>query len=351
MTWLAVCLFACNAGRDSNSDVEPDALTAASAPGAWNVGYTETSLTYDSPAGSRTLRVATWYPTDDATGTSTRYLGVFPADDVFLDAKLSGVGHPVAIFSHGHQGFPEYSSFLMRHFASHGWVVVAPEHTDDTTFDDADRKTEIYFERPLDVSATLDDLAGRTLDDLPLWDGSTVLGLGHSFGGYTVFALAGATYAIDDVLPTCADGTGPAEFCSTMSEDYAALFRGGFQDDRIAAVISMAPGDYGLFQGGLSTVDVPVLYMNGSLDPAAQHAPEFRAALSGERYVEIAGADHQSFTDFAGMLDNPPELIPPEDGFRIVDTYTLLFAQAVRGDAASEAALAESVDDRATLEE
>ena len=101
----------------------------------------------------------------------------------------------------------------------------------------------------------------------------------------------------------------------------------------------------------MSAVEAPVLYMNGTLDPAAQLSPQFRAALSGERYVLIDGADHQSFTDFAGVLDHPDGLIPPADGFRIVDTYALLFARAVGGDTASEAALGEFVDSRATLTE
>jgi predicted dienelactone hydrolase len=335
------------AGSSEETDV--DALAAASEPGPYRVGYSETSLTYESPAGTRDLRVATWYPTDDETGATTKYDGVFAADGVFLDASLAGVDHPVAVFSHGHQGFPEYSSFLARHFVSHGWVVVAPEHTDDTTFDDPQRKTEIYYQRPLDVSATLDDLATRTLGDQPLWNGDPVLGIGHSFGGYTMFALGGASYAIDALVPQCADGTGPSEFCSTMTEDAAALFRAGFEDDRIEAVIAMAPGDYRLFDAGLADVDVPVLYLNGTLDPAAEDAPLFRDALAGERYGLLAGADHQSFTDFAGVLSHPDGLIDPEAGFRVIDTATLLFAQSVRGDAASEAALDAGIDPRLDL--
>jgi predicted dienelactone hydrolase len=353
MLTMAVWL-ACQGGADSDTVEFP--LAPADAPGPYRVGYVTSSFTYSAFDGERTVRVATWYPTEDETGAETKYLGVFPAAGVFEGASLAGATHPVALFTHGHQGFPEYSSFLMRHFASHGWVVVAPEHTTDTTFDPAQRKTEIYLNRPLDLSATLDDLGTRTIDGAPLWSDAAgtrdpVSLIGHSFGGYTAFAVGGASYAVDALAAECGAGTGPSEFCSTFSADDADRLRLGFEDDRFDAIISMAPGDYTLFRDGLATVDVPVLYMNGSLDPAVNAEADFRAGLVGERYVRIEGADHQSFTDFAGQLDHPDGLIPPSDGWAIVSTYTLLFARAVRGDEASNDALRGVIDARATLSE
>ena len=56
--------------------------------GAYNVGYTETQVNYAPRDGSgeRTLRLATWYPTNDATGVEPKYRDLFDAPDVWASA-------------------------------------------------------------------------------------------------------------------------------------------------------------------------------------------------------------------------------------------------------------------------
>lgn len=304
-----------------------DLAAFLTAPGPHGVGYAVSELRYPDPAGDgqRTLALATWYPSpDDTADASIDYQGAFPRTGALEGAVRADGTFPVAVFSHGHQAFPEASGFLMAHLASHGWVVVAPEHTGNTFLDSPDRETPIYYQRPLDLSATLDHVLAQ-----PGNDPERVVALGHSFGGYTLFAAAEARFD-EAVLAACLDGSDTSAFCSTMTDGDAARFRAGFSEPRVDAWIAMAPGDQRLFGGaGLSGLSAPVLLMTGSVDPrtGGDAAPYWAALDRGEnRHVSITGGGHQTFTDFSGTLESPEGLIAPEDGFPIVEGHVLAFA-------------------------
>jgi predicted dienelactone hydrolase len=231
----------------------------------------------------------------------------------------------VVLYSHGHQGYAEASSFLAEHLASHGYVVAAPDHTGNTTFDGADRETEIYLRRPRDLSAALDALP----DELDV-DADAAVVTGHSFGGYTALALAGAAYDPAG-LAACTPDT--SSFCSTLSETLSSAFLQGLGDTRIVSAVSMAAGDFGLFGAdGVGSVDVPVLLLTGELD--SDDGDAYWSALRGgaDRRVDIVGAGHQAFTDFSGVLPDGGT-IAPEEGFRVVRAYTLAGVRAGFGDA------------------
>jgi len=221
--------------------------------------------------------------------------------------------HPVVVFSHGHQAYGEASGFLMEHLASHGWVVVAADHTGNLIFDGSDRDTEIYLQRPLDVSAVLDWLDAPTGDPLDGQLGDTRVALGHSFGGYTLHALGGATYD-PAVIAGCDDGTA---FCSTMTPALAERLAQGFAEPRLTLLVSMAPGDYRLFGDGLATVSLPVLMMSGGLDGASDDIEAHMVPTlnhPGDRWLHFPTFGHNGFTDFAGQLD-PAGAEDPETGW------------------------------------
>jgi len=319
------------AGGDTavDSASEPlDLVAYLTEPGPYGVGYDRSEVRYPDPTGSgeRTLALATWYPSTAQTeGAEITYQGVFARSGAVEGAPRADGVFPVAVFSHGHQAFPEASSFLMAHLASHGWLVVAPEHTGNTFLDSADRETAIYYQRPLDLSATLD----HVLAD-PSADPEHVVALGHSFGGYTLFAAAGARFD-EAVIAACLDGSDTSAYCSTMTEAEADLLRAGFSEPRVDAWMALAPGDQRLFgAAGLSDLSAPVLLMTGSVDPrtGADAGPYWAALDRGEnRHVSVVGGGHQTFTDFSGTLESPEGLIAPEDGFPIIEGHVLAFAR------------------------
>jgi len=336
--WL---LLACTGADpdDSASSTAPEDLVATlTSPGPWNVGYRELSVDYAAPTGPRTLRLAAWYPTEADDGAAVVYGGFYPASDTILgDAPVAPGTFPLAVFSHGHQGYAENSSFLMAHLASHGHVVLAPDHTGNTTFDGADRSTEIYFERPLDISAVIDAAPGLAELGPAVADGP-VLSIGHSFGGYTQLALAGGRYD----LAVC-----PADipFCSTMTAEWEALFAAGFAEPRIGAFGIMAGGDLDLFgAAGLTGLTHPFLHLTATEDqPEGSEADTMWEALrdGDDLRVVLDGGGHQSFTDFADVIEDVP--LSAEESFRIVDAYTLAWAWRLGGDPRAEAVIAGEV--------
>ena len=328
-----ILLLGC-AGGTPDTATPSDIVADLEAPGPYAVGYRQSSVTYDSAwEPGRTLRLALWFPTEATSGGTAAYLdGAVDAEGVLDDPPPAPGTLPVVIFSHGYQGYAENSSFLATHLASHGYVVAAPDHTGDTTFDDPERTTEIYAQRPQDLSAVLDALP----DELDV-DTTAVTAIGHSFGGYTVFALGGATY--DPSVLLCKGDT--SSFCSTMDVSLSSAFTQGFRDTRVIRIVPMAAGDQVLFGAGTEALPVPALQMTGELDPGTPADGEaYWATLSGgpHRRVQLLGAGHQAFTDFSGVLDDGGT-IDPAEGFRIVDVYALAALRADAGDSAASTLL------------
>jgi len=293
-------------------------------PGPYAVGYRADTVSYaDAFSGqTRALNVGVWYPTDDASGEPAVYLEVIEDPDSWADATPAAGPWPLALYSHGSAGYAEASSFLMRHLASHGFVVAAPEHAGNTTWDGADRTADIYTQRPVDVSTLLDHM---TSTDLDLTE--KAVGVGHSFGGYTLHALAGAAYDTEAISERCESAD--SDLCDGLSDAHLDAMAAGFIEPRLSAFVSMAPGDFDLFgAAGLGATGMPILHMSGALDPQGEEMERIWEALQGggNRRVHLLTGGHQTFTDFSGILESGDDLISAEDGFDIVGAYTLAFA-------------------------
>jgi predicted dienelactone hydrolase len=286
-------------------------------------------ITYMPPAVSetRTLDLHIWYPTTVDSGETAVYELAFKDPKSFVDAPLapplSPDGYPVHVYSHGHRGFGGTSSFMMRHFASHGWVAVAPDHTTNTLTDNVEpRPMNLYFLRGMDIIATLDALDFFGTEDplkgLVRTDG--VLLSGHSFGSHTCWSVAGASFDMD-LIPEACSGAGamPDGEC-TIKE--LGTFEGGLRDPRVVAAMPMAGTINRSLFGleGHKSVDIPVLFMSGTLDPvgAEEHFEETNDI--DLTWIEIEGGCHQAFAlGFCEELES-------EEGFQIVNTYAMAFA-------------------------
>ncbi len=327
---------------DSGTEVDPAELVAElQAPGPYQVGYRTITVSWSDPlltdGAPRELRVSLWYPTEATTGDEVRYQDVFPTDDALGNAPLAAdaTDLPVAVFSHGHQGYGEASSFLMEHLATHGWVVAAPDHLNNLTWDGDHRDTEIYAQRPLDLSAVLDWLDDPAGDELAGRLAPERLGLGHSFGGYTLHGAGGASYD-GAVLDGCDDGTA---FCSTMTPELAVRFRQGFREPRFTTLVAMDPGDLRLFGTGLADIATSELLLTADFDdPKRTESQPFWGDLDhpGDVWGSFPDLAHNGFTDVAGALD-PPGVAPAEDGWVVIRSTVLAWGRAhLQDDAAAE---------------
>ncbi len=267
------------------------------------------------------LTLNLWYPAlnPETTPESVTYrfdLKMEPqpelATAVFGHALLeaapntAGAPYPLVIFSHGFAVDAAMYAYFTEHLASYGFVIAAPNHAEilylktDTTKD----LVKATVERPRDVSQVI-DFAGRltavggALEGLI--DLSKIAVVGHSFGGYTSLAAAGACY-------------NPAGF--HYEADIAAL--AGFDpvptglwpswgDSRVDVVISLAPNTYMFGHRGLAEVTVPAMVMGGTLDANTPYESDTYPAyrfISSQRKVLVAfkNAGHSVFvTDCQAM--------------------------------------------------
>lgn len=242
-TWLALTCLTCIvlAPAAQAAPPNPEAL------GPYPVGVT-TTLTVD-PArqddyigGPRSLLTEIWYPAvDDAASQPPArlieyHLGAtnpmipaliqmaFGADLMKADADFKGIAvrdarvrdgkFPLVIFSHGNGGMRSQNAFWCEHIASHGYIVVAPDHSGNCLMTLLDGKVTPYNQqgreqsakdRPLDISFLIDwmtrlDAGGDSRFHGKL-DLDHVAVAGHSFGAYTAAMVAEADDRVDAIIP------------------------------------------------------------------------------------------------------------------------------------------------------
>ena len=160
--------------------------------------------------------------------------------------------YPLVLFSHGAGGCKTQSTYLMDALAQDGMLVAAPDHSDKSAncparLPEPDELPRTFWMTgkwgPSFHDDRRDDLQRlrAALEADPAYSGlidtTRVALVGHSLGGYTVLALAGA-------WPS-------------------------WKMDGITAVVALAPYSQPFVRGGKpSEIEVPVLFQVGSEDPA-----------------------------------------------------------------------------------
>jgi predicted dienelactone hydrolase len=136
------------------------------------------------------------------------------------DAKKRKGRFPLIVFSHGNGGIRMQSIFLTEHLASHGYVVVAPDHTGNAavaclpegivTINERSSVAAVG-DRPDDVSFLIDEMTRQNADPKSLLHNGLDLDRvgvsGHSFGGVTA-TIATRDKRIKAILPLA--GAAPA---------------------------------------------------------------------------------------------------------------------------------------------
>jgi predicted dienelactone hydrolase len=282
--------------------------------GPYQVGVT--TITVNDAARNRPLTVDVWFPLADATeGAAHQYTpipGVYYESPDAISAQAASMSpdgpFPLVVYSHGSGGLRYIHSSYTEAIASHGYVVVAPDHTGNTAVDRlANAETEFdvtALNRPNDVKAVIDAMLDPALPETAGFvasvDPERIAVTGHSFGGFTTYAMvSGYTNGLGTFAP----------------------------DPRVDAIIPLAPatgdGNRLLTDADLAKVTVPALVMVGTNDQTTPVDPNVTrpwelTASSPHIRVDFIDGQHQTFTDICDYQEFVPTL--PDVPQVILDT-------------------------------
>lgn len=142
----------------------------------------------------RTLSGFIWYPTNDTEPAALDFESeVWVGTSVVKDAEPAQGPFPLVVLSHGMFGNAFNQAWLAGALAQRGYVVVAIDHPGTSTWSREPDLSRQLWERPRDISRIIDHaLTTPSLTDLV--DRDRIYMAGHSLGGFTAIALAGARY-------------------------------------------------------------------------------------------------------------------------------------------------------------
>lgn len=238
---------------------------------------------------------------------------------------LSGAHGGLVVISHGLWDSPQNFEGWAQHLASHGYVVLLPEHPGSDAAQQHAMLSgkapppgpEELTRRPRDVSALIDAAAGGRLALSTRVDTTRVLAVGHSWGATTVLQLAGATPSSQRLRQDCNNVKDPAHNlswvlqCSFLSAaDQAAL-----ADRRVTSVVAVSPPMRLLFAPGAArAMNASVLVVAGTRDWVVPVGPEaiepYRSMVANSgmgrhRLVLAEGGDHFNLRAPAAATDTP----------------------------------------------
>lgn len=194
---------------------------------------------------------------------------------------------PLLIQSHGLAANPEDFAPHAHHFASYGYVVVAPHHPGSNSAQVrrllAGEATEVFehtefWARPRTISRLIDHL---TTHNTALFAGrlnTNCIGvMGSSFGAYTALALAGATIQFAELETACDLARAHPNPSLLLQCQALHLPRTPYSahDHRVGAIIAIDTVGSAIFGStGLHPLQIPVLLIAGSHDLTAPLACE-----------------------------------------------------------------------------
>ena len=205
---------------------------------------------------------------------------------------------PLIVFSHGFGADRTAFSPIARHWAEHGYVVIAPSHLDGygkskgkgdplpagglpALMKNAALKVESRVGDIAFVLDSIDQIESRSPSLRQRIDVSRIGVAGHSLGAYTSMLIGGVTADIGDQKAR------------------------SFRDPRVRCILPISgqgTGQQGLTKSSWSALSIPMLTITGSLDRGAGgQGPEwkrepFELSPPGDKFlVFIEGANHVSF--------------------------------------------------------
>ena len=236
--------------------------------------------------------------------------------------------YPLVILSPGFSIGASSYAWLAEHLASYGFVVISPEHRE--TLDPGNELWRAAIARPQDILTVfsyVDEQAGSGGVFAGMVDPDLVAVVGHSYGGYTSLAAAGARIDTDAFQSQCERAGETNEPGAWLCEqllphmaDMASLagldsipdgLWPAWADPRVDAIVPLAGDAFFFGQAGLAEIDVPVLAIGGTNDNDSPYLwgthPSYEYASSPKKVrAGLEGAEHMIFT---GPCERIPRIL------------------------------------------
>lgn len=262
-------------------------------------------------------------------GMATLYLPTLGGTAPSLPQRV-----PLIVISHG-LGDNRFSyRYLANYLTQRGFGVAVLDHpgSDGTQIESllmGLSQTVVpdqeFVDRPQDVSALLDYIETYFSRSV-LWrdrlDTNNVGVIGHSFGGYTALALAGAELQVEALPAACGPQViyvNPSLLLQCQAESLVDLPE--LRDPRVQAVLVVNPVGSALFgPRGYGAIEIPTLFMAGVVDTVAPALPEqirpFTWLQNRDRYLVLMGnVTHFSVipesTDNSASIPIPLSILGP----------------------------------------
>ncbi len=293
-------------------------LLVAAHAHAYEAGWMQIQAAGATPDAPPTT-VSLYYPTMAAPRVTA--MGPFAIDAAIRGKPVDKV-KALILLSHGIAGSEMGHSVLAQALARNGYLVAALRHPGDNWQDRSliEKSPERYFdERPQQASRVIDAILAD-----PAWkdrigsdsQGPRVGALGHSAGGYTVLALAGAMPDVSRIKKHCLDEASEDPiFCSLGRSGQAtpplAAATPSLKDARVRAVVAMAPAGVVLTAESLAAVRPATLIYEAELDRFLVpkfHAEWVASHLPAANLHRVPNAWHFAF------MDSPSMPLPSPDG-------------------------------------
>jgi len=217
------------------------------------------------------------------------------------EAPVAAGNFGVIVVSHGAGGMALLHRDLAMALASQGYVVAAPTHPRGKGNDISG--VGVWVGRPKQVSRVIDTVLGDGTLGSHI-ERERIGVVGHSNGGYTALAVAGAQPSRSAEAAHCREHPDDAKFCGyggTAAREAAREVSANLpelRDPRVRSIVLMAPNAARFTDDALAKVTVPVLVYGAEKDDLTRvryHAERLVRALPQVECVVVKGAGHFSF--------------------------------------------------------
>ena len=262
--------------------------------------------------------------------------------DIYLPQNLRQPA-PLVVISHGFTSGRSNFNYLAAHLASHGYIVVAPEHIgSNSKFTEAVLRGELsvdvspfeFYSRPLDITLLLNSIENNAeFKGLINWEQVGILG--HSFGGNTALVISGAPLNLARISRVCQQNQ-PTLNASILLQCRASYLPPGeynHSDPRIKAVAVANPMTSSILgPESISKIAIPTMMLGGSEDIITpfieEQAHPFLWLTTQHKYLGVmVGGSHNSSSSAKGVANLPKLLkgIRPDVGRSYLKAMSLAF--------------------------